>query len=527
MDSVPSQPTTPESSQSMIFQNGWLLLRRLTWIDQANRDGITQIFYEGSQPETTLYRFDDDGEASGATTARTAQIAPQNSWSFKPKTALFQWPVNPDKPGEVLVALGDVDLRNCADAKSDRHAAFRKALIREVFVGQDQSHFFPQDFLSILYVEPSVPLLSAQASHEDVLEVIQQLRIVLGQTQLVAIPQRFNDLLVFPGALGPQMRADVLVIRIAPMQRRDQRYSLPNSVLALARAMSVVPDMKAFYDRMQSMRMLQGNPGGYLQTITDDLEPRSSRLAARRDKHLEGLYKRHLRERADGADTFRKARELAEEHAHATSAFATNARNSDDDWLWTSEVLSNSKHRYGVIASLSFDLKRAGERIDHTVAELEVRERTASEYLRDYFNAEVARSNIGLQRTVFRLSVIAVIIALFALILQVLPLLTSTLTPAPSQIPPVEKNKVCFDKPIPFGWVLIDKSQGHLEGCDDNHRFNILDIQRIDNRSAGEMLIVCLGNVPPGWELLGENIDKTKCGWAGGTENNIMNIKKK
>jgi len=418
MNSRPPQPTIPESPQSATFHNGWLLLRRLTWINQAERDGVTQIFYEGTRPETTLYRFDDQGDVSGSTTARTAEIAPLDTWSFKPTKVLFKWPANPDKPAEALVALGDVDLGNCADPKSDRHSAFREALIREVFVGQDQSEFFPQHFLSVLYVEPSVPLLSAVASRDDVLEIVQRLRTVLGQGHYVAIPQRFDDLLVFPGALGPQIPCDVLVVRTEPLKRRDQRYAVPNSVLALASAMSVVPDMEAFHDRMQWMPMLQTSPGGYLQTITGEVEARSGRFGTRRDKHLGGVYKRHLRERAEGADAFRKARQLAEDHAGATSTFGTNATKSDDDWLWTSELLSNNKHRYGVIATLRFDLKRAGERIDRTVRELEIRERNASDYLRDYFNAEVARSNMDLQRTVYRLSVIALLIALVALILQ-------------------------------------------------------------------------------------------------------------
>jgi len=50
-----------------------------------------------------------------------------------------------------------------------------------------------------------------------------------------------------------------------------------------------------------------------------------------------------------------------------------------------------------------------------------VRERAVSEYLRDYFNAEVARSNLAVQRAVHRLTVVAILIALIALLMQ-LPL---------------------------------------------------------------------------------------------------------
>jgi hypothetical protein len=100
-----------------------------------------------------------------------------------------------------------------------------------------------------------------------------------------------------------------------------------------------------------------------------------------------------------------------------------------------------------------------------------------------------------------------------------------TPTPTPA-VPPIETKKICFNQPIPTGWILINKYTEHLEGCNDNPKFNVSEIRRIDNRPAGEMLIACLGDVPPGWKLLGKNIDRTKCGYRAGSANNVMNIQK-
>lgn len=80
--------------------------------------------------------------------------------------------------------------------------------------------------------------------------------------------------------------------------------------------------------------------------------------------------------------------------------------------------MSDGPYRYGVISELWSRLTTAGEGIEHAAAELDVSERAVSEYLRDYFNAEVARSNLAVQRAVHRLTVVAILIAVIALLMQ-------------------------------------------------------------------------------------------------------------
>lgn len=83
------------------------------------------------------------------------------------------------------------------------------------------------------------------------------------------------------------------------------------------------------------------------------------------------------------------------------------------------------------------DLKSAGEGIKRSAQELELRDRAVSDFLRDYFNAEVARSNLKLQRTVYWLTVIATLIALLALAVQFVALET--------EVPPEQTQESVFE----------------------------------------------------------------------------------
>lgn len=88
-------------------------------------------------------------------------------------------------------------------------------------------------------------------------------------------------------------------------------------------------------------------------------------------------------------------RSLAKDYERASSTFNANALRYEDDWLWQSEMVSDGPYRYGVISVLWSRLTTAGEEIEQAAAELDVRERAVSEYLRDYFNAEVSTVQSG------------------------------------------------------------------------------------------------------------------------------------
>jgi hypothetical protein len=157
--------------------------------------------------------------------------------------------------------------------------------------------------------------------------------------------------------------------------------------------------------------------------LTKDLDKRRHRLGLGRDRKLATAYEGHLRERLKGIDAYTSVRSLAEDYKRADSTFKANAQRHEDDWLWQSEMVSDGPYRYGVISVLWSRLTSAGEEIEKAAAELDVRERAVSEHLRDYFNAEVARSNLAVQRAVHRLTLVALLVALIALLMQ-LPLAT-------------------------------------------------------------------------------------------------------
>jgi hypothetical protein len=403
------------------FQNSYLLLRRLEWIDESERPNGSE--FDLPHADAELYRFDHDGDVKGATSSRVRPVTPDDDWRFKPREVLYPWPVDPRKPVMGILPLGEIALSQLSDAKSEELRAFRSQVLESVFVGQNPDQFFPQHFLSIIYIEPPEELLAVNSPRADCLALIQLLRKELDQTTYVSVPQLFEDLVVFPGPLGPNISQDLLVVRRAPLNRPNSPHAIPQSVLTLSELLSVVPGLDATSHAIKGNPLFQQSPSEYLTMLTKDLNKRRHRVGMRRDRGLALAYERHLKERMKGIDAYASVRSLAENYKRANSIFKENALRQEDDWLWQSEMVSDGKYRYGVISTLWSRLTKAGEEIEQATAELDVREHAVSEYLRDYFNAEVARSNLAVQRAVHRLTVVAILIALIALLMQ-LPLAT-------------------------------------------------------------------------------------------------------
>ena len=405
------------------FQNSYLLLRRLEWLDESERTSKIEVTGDRPQANAELHRFSRDGEATGGTSLRVQQVTPDNDWRFKPREVLYPGPSDPRKQIMGLLPLGEIALSQLSDAKSEELGAFRRAVLERVFVGQNSVMFFPQHFLSIIYLEPPHELLAVNAPHPDRLSLIQLLRAKLHQSTYASVPQFFEDLVVFPGPLGPNMNQDLLVVRLGPLNRRNSRYALPQSVLRLSELLSVVPRLEAGRRAIEGNPIFQRSPSEYLTMLTKDLDKRRRRLSIGRDRRLATAYESHLTERLKGIDAYTSVRSLAESYKGASGTFKANALRYEDDWLWQSEMVSASPYRYGVISTLWSRLTTAGEEIEQAATELDVRERAVSEHLRDYFNAEVARSNLAVQRAVHRLTLVALLVALVALLMQ-LPLAT-------------------------------------------------------------------------------------------------------
>jgi hypothetical protein len=405
------------------FQNGYLLLQRLQWIDESEtaygidlREGLPQY-------NADLHRFSSSGKIRGATSSLVQQMSPESEWRFKPREVLYPFPVNPIKPHMGLLPLGEIALSEMSDAKSEGLSAFRDDILKRVFVGQNTDYFYPQHFLSIVYLEPPQELLPVNASESDLLTLIKLFRDELHQSISVAVPQLFEDLVVFPGPLGPDIRHDLLVVRRGPLSRDGLPYSLPQSVLRLSNLISTVHQLDTGRRTVEENPLFQRSPTDYLLMLTKDIDKRRHRLSLGRDRKLAKAYEDHLTHRLDGIEAYKLVRSLVKDYKHASGTFENNALSSQDSWLWQTELVSNGTYRYGVISAHWSDLTEAGEQIEQAAVELEVRERAVSNYLRDYFNAEVARSNLAVQRAVHRLTIVAILVALIALLMQI-PLAT-------------------------------------------------------------------------------------------------------
>ena len=121
------------------FQNSYLLLRRLEWMDESERTNLIESTGELPHPDADLHRFNRDGEIRGATSAQVQYVTPDDDWQLKPREVLYPWPVDPRKPFMGLLPLGEITLSQLNDPKSEELRAFRKAVLERVFVGQNSN----------------------------------------------------------------------------------------------------------------------------------------------------------------------------------------------------------------------------------------------------------------------------------------------------------------------------------------------------------------------------------------------------
>jgi hypothetical protein len=403
------------------FKNSFLLLQRLKWIDEPEKSYQIDLKDVPSEFNAMLLQFDRDGDWAGTWQSRVRQLSPEALWRLKPRQALYPGIISPSNP--VLLSLGEIAFSELSDGRSEELKVFREDVLKCVFSGQNNDYFSPYHFLSIVYLEPIQELLAVNAPQPNVLAFIERFRAKLHESTSVAVPQLFEDLIVFPGVLGPDLDHDLLVVRQRPLKRDDSRYVLPRSVVRLAELISTVSRLETGRRAVEENPILKTSPADYLHMLTRDIDKRRHRLSIGRDRKLAKAYESHLTHRLAGIEASKSVRFLAKDYKAASNSFETNARRTQDSWLWETELVSGNSRRYGIISSHWRRLTEAGKLIEQAAIELDARDRAVSNYLRDYFNAEVARSNLAVQRAVHRLTIVAIVVALIALLMQ-LPMAT-------------------------------------------------------------------------------------------------------
>ncbi len=395
----------------MQLNNAYLLLHP---IPARLSDGSPAMRSPRGTAHTFVNRYWRDGTLAGA--GRHCIIpasAPPLAFA-EVTTALCQWHLGAATAKYALVPVQNLDVAALANHRGQRFQDWRNAIFTTLF---DHSTDLPSDrhFVSILYLEPHQDLLGLGAPRDEQERIIRRLRVALGQTDTVAIPQRFHDLFILHGAgiLGDEY--DLIAIRQGPLSTGNEP-SIPESLLTFAATVVLIHRLSTKQESIDDHPLLTQSPAAYVANLLGMPANRAASIQWLSDAKAAEAYARHMAARLEGIGATDSARALAAEYKAASADFAANAARQDDGWAWTTEIFSASPYRRGMVDSLFRQLRRSGEAVARASQELDLRDQAISDYFRDYLNAAVARSNMLLQRTVLRLTILAVILALLSLI---------------------------------------------------------------------------------------------------------------
>jgi hypothetical protein len=92
----------------------------------------------------------------------------------------------------------------------------------------------------------------------------------------------------------------------------------------------------------------------------------------------------------------------------------------------------------------------------------------------------------------------------------------------------VERMDVCASSPIPNGWIKVDDHWNPTTcGNPSSIVYNVVTIERYDNKPAGAVMTVCAGAATPnGWVEIGSSWNPTMCGHPSSIVNNVKQIKR-
>ena len=80
---------------------------------------------------------------------------------------------------------------------------------------------------------------------------------------------------------------------------------------------------------------------------------------------------------------------------------------------------------------------------------------------------------------------------------------------------------------IPAGWIAINDSWNPTAcGNPTSIVYNIVTIERYDNKPKGSQMQACAGPVPAGWAVVGTRWNPSVCGHPTAITQNVMTIRK-
>jgi hypothetical protein len=396
----------------LAFHNAWLYILRTEWeVHEEKYQSLERYHTNWPHNESSLVCFGANNRLTRGTSALMFNKTLDIINPLKAEAVLYRCPTNPDRPDEVFVKLGQVSIEDIRILmkKARNDFSIRSNLIDSLFVGQRIREAYHYQFTCILYLEPLFELASNELS------IIAPRICEFLDCNRNPVPEWFRDILVLPGALYPNPEYDLIAIRNTPFPRLDIAYRFSQSVVDLADNMLAMRGLKYLRNEISSTELLKDKPDKYLNRILASQGTRGIGTQASNVKILSSAYNMHLVQQKSAFELQQKVRDTLSHSLICQERFASSRAARNSELPWGACLIDEPELAVGILEQLEHQLNHSANSLKDAVEELKALEEMCSAHVRDFFNAEVAISNLRLQKTLYFLTFASTAIALVAL----------------------------------------------------------------------------------------------------------------
>lgn len=323
-----------------------------------------------------------------------------------------------------LVGMKRIDLSKAIDELSE------KAL--PTFPGElVQFLTLPKRTISILYLElDDTSTVSASNSVESVYMLAEALRDLLHQGGHIILPNFVNGMLLLPsiGYGTPELEAVAVNPRVNQRQFKsgDGSLSLPDTAMHLWTYMACGHIYRHLGHRLGRLPLHEKTATQYLDSLRSN---KSNSLVKGTHGQLESMrqlssaYELKFLEDRQAAMTERLSIKKCVDDISKTLRYNIIPKFEKSTPLDVGKSSSYFPYTYGFLTSLIGDFKSAVCNVEEKEQLITSREAFLSDYLRDISIAASTRSNLNLQQSIWRLTVVAVVIALVTLLLTLVTII--------------------------------------------------------------------------------------------------------
>jgi hypothetical protein len=243
---------------------------------------------------------------------------------------------------------------------------------------------------------------------------VTEVREDLGLTKMAPIPEILGDLLVL-SAITPSLGEDALTtVWLEPGGLGDEDLCLPQTLLDLVEYMVSLHLVRHLAAALKALPLAATDPAKSLARL------------GQRSGMLHGYLEQHF---LDRSRTWRELLDSVQDHTKVTEALRSNsvARSGSGPPPRSFPEIVGHPMKQPLLRLVHWEWREAVREFEAVHDNVEEWSTVATDYLRDLVGAEVASSNLSLQHTIRRLTVLALAISGLALVVSAVGMLPDEL----------------------------------------------------------------------------------------------------